>query len=103
MVREMIIPKHSYELALNIIGQYYKATRDIGLVIYHWTEPNIDSYPDADFSGMYVHGKATDPSCLKIRNVYAISISNLPVLWKSKLQNEIDILTMEADILANRS
>ena len=42
---------------------------------------NIDSYPDADFAGMYVHEKPDDPAIVKSRISYIIIFSYFPVLW----------------------
>ena len=65
-VRYIFCPKHYIEEALKQISRYLKLTRDRGLIL----NPNrelfkIDGYPDAYFSGMYVHEKPTDPACVK--------------------------------------
>ena len=54
--RYMFFPNHLHDEALKLIGQYLELTRDCGLIL----NPNrkffdIDSYSDADFSGMYGH------------------------------------------------
>ena len=68
-------------------------------MINTFSELKIDFYSDANFSGMYGHDNSTDPECVKSRKGYAITIANLPVLWKSKLKTETSFLTMEAEII----
>ena len=64
------------------------------------SELNVDSYPDADFAGLYGHKKSTDPSCAKSRTGFLINVANCPVFWMSKLQTETALSTMEAEIIA---
>ena len=52
--RYVFIPKRSHELPLNRVEPYLKQTKDFGLVL----NPNahvckLDTYPDANFFGMY--------------------------------------------------
>jgi hypothetical protein len=60
----------------------------------------IDAYPDADFAGMYGHEDHTDPACTKSRTGFIITFAECPVLWQSKLQTEMALSTMEAEIIA---
>ena len=106
--RYMFCPKQSHEKALKRIGRYLKATRERGLIL----NPNpvndgtggdalqIDSYPDADFAGLYGYEKTTDPASVKSRTGFIITVAESPVLWQSKLQTETDLSTMEAEIVA---
>ena len=98
--RYMFCPKKSHENALKRIGRYLKATRDQGLILNPSDKLSIDSYPDADFAGMYGHEEITDPSCVKSRTGFVINVANCPVLWISKLQQETALSTMEAEIIA---
>jgi len=98
--RYMFCPKHSHELALKRIGRYLKATRNHGLVLNPSKELKIDDYPDADFAGMYGYEVSSDPSCVKSRTGYTITVADFPVVWQSKLQTETATSTMEAEIIA---
>ena len=98
--RYMFCPRRSHELALKRIGRYLKATRDRGLVLNPSRELKIDCYPDTDFAGMYGHEDSSDPSCVKSRTGFVITVANCPVLWQSKLQTETALSTMEAEIIA---
>jgi len=99
----MFCPRRSHELALKRIGRYLKATRDRGLVLNPSKELKIDCYPDADFAGMYGHEDSSDPSCVKSRTGFVITVANCSVLWQSKLQTETalsTLSTMEAEVIA---
>lgn len=60
----------------------------------------IDCYPDADFAGLYGQEDSQDPHCARSRTGYVILAFGCPVLWKSKLQTEIALSTMEAEYVA---
>jgi hypothetical protein len=99
--RYMFCPKHFHELALKRIGRYLKQTSDRGMVMYPSPDIcKIDAYPDTDFAGMYGHEKPVDPSCVKSCTGFVITFTNVPILWKSQLQTETALLTMEAKIIA---
>ena len=99
--RYMFCPKHSHELALKRIGRYLKQTSDRGMVMNPSTDIcKIDAYPDADFAGMYGHEKPVDPSCVKSCTGFVITFADVPILWKSQLQMETALSTMEAEIIA---
>ena len=98
--RYMFNPRHSHEIALKRIGRYLKATRNKGLILDPCKELRIDSYPDADFAGLYGHEKSSDPVCAKSRTGFVINVANCPVLWASKLQTQTALSTMEAEINA---
>jgi hypothetical protein len=61
---------------------------------------HVDCYPDADFAGLYNHEDSQDPHCVRSRTGYVILVSGCPILWKSKLQTEIALSTMEAEYVS---
>ena len=95
----MFCPKHSHELALKRIGRYLKQTPDRGMVMNPSSDVcKIDAYPNADFAGMIGHEDYTDPVCAKSWTGFIITFADCPVFWQSKLQTEMALLTMEAEI-----
>ena len=98
VARFTFAPKRSHEVALKKIGRYLLATRDKGLILTPTKSLDVDAYPDADFAGLYGYEDNMDPTCVKSRTGFVISVANCPVLWKSKLQTEIATSTMEAEI-----
>jgi hypothetical protein len=59
-------------------------------------ELKID-YADADFVGLWNRDDVQDPHCVCSRTGYIINFADCPVLWKSGLQTEIALSTMEAE------
>ncbi len=99
--RYIFCPKQSHELSLKCIGRYLKQTLEHRMVINPSTDIcKIDSYPDADFAGMYRHKKPVDPSCVKGCTGFVITFTDVLILWKSQRQTEIALSTMEANIIA---
>ena len=93
--RYMFYPKHSHEEALNKIDRNLKMTRECGLILNTNREIfNIDSYPDADSSGVYGHDNPTDPVYVKSHTGCVMIFSYSPVLWQSKLHTETSLLTI---------
>ena len=93
-------PTARHEQALKRIGRYLKGTMSKGLIMTPLADFSIDCYPDADFAGLYGHEDAQDPHCARSRTGYVILVFGCPVLWKSKLQTEIALSTMEAEYVA---
>jgi hypothetical protein len=99
--RYIFCPKHSHELALKHIGRYIKQTLERRMIMNLSTDIyKIDAYPDADFAGMYEHKKPVDPSCVKSHTGFVITFAGFHILWKSQLQTEIALSTMEAKFIA---
>ena len=106
--RYMFCPRKRHEDALKRIGRYLKATCDRGLILDPRPAKDndgnnvlqIDSYPDADFAGMYVYDENTDPASVKSHTGFIVSVANCPVLWQSKLQVETSLSTMESEVIA---
>eukprot|EP00956_Cyclotella_meneghiniana_P000227 scaffold288_cov44-Cyclotella_meneghiniana.AAC.7 len=86
--------------ALKRIGCYLKGTKSRGLILNPSKHLHVDCYPDADFAGLYGHEDKQDPHCVRSRTGYVILLANCPILWKSKLQTEIALSTMEAEYVA---
>jgi hypothetical protein len=85
-------PTQRHEVALIRIGRYLKGTMNRGLIMTPSEEPKVDCYPD-----LYGHEDAQDPHCARSRTGYVILAFGCQVLWRSKLQTEIALSTMEAE------
>ena len=78
--RYTFIPKLSHKLALNILVNYLKQTKDQGSVL----NPNygvckVYAYPDDYFDGVYRHDNPTDTICVKIHTVFIITFVYCPI------------------------
>ena len=93
-------PKRSHEVALKRIGRYLKGTQDKGLILNPSDTYRVDCYPDADFAGLWGREHPQDPHCARSRTGYVITLADCPVLWRSSLQSEIAMSTMEAEYVA---
>ena len=93
-------PKRIHEVALKKIGRYLKGTADKGLIMDPSDDVAIDCYPDADFAGLWGYEDPQDPHCARSRTGYVILLAGCPVVWKSSLQTEIALSTMEAEYVA---
>ena len=98
--RYTFCPTRRHEQALIRIGRYLKGTMNRGMTMTPTAEPRVDCYPDADFAGLYGHEDSQDPHCARSRTGFVILAFGCPVLWKSKLQTEIALSTMEAEYVA---
>jgi hypothetical protein len=93
-------PTRKHELALICIRHYLKGTIDKGLILSTSDEACIDCFPDSDFAGLYGHEDSQDPHGALSRTSFVILAFGCPVLWKSRLQTEIALSTMEAEYVA---
>ena len=55
---------------------------------------------DADFAGLWTFEEDQDPVCVKSRTGYVLMLGGCPLIFKSKLQTEIALSTLEAEYIA---
>jgi hypothetical protein len=93
-------PTLNHEIAVKRIARYLKQTRDRGMIISPKPNLTLDLYVDADFAGLWNILDTDDPSTVRSRTGYVITLGSVPVIWKSKLQTEIALSTCEAEYIA---
>jgi hypothetical protein len=93
-------PGRLHEIAVRHIVRYLKGTRDKGYILRPTETPSIDCYADADFTGSWTVDNLDNPTSVKSRTGYLITFAGCPILWTSKLQNEIALSTTEAEYIA---
>jgi len=88
--RFMSEPRDSHAAqAIKQIVRYVLATSDKGLILQP-ENISIECYADADFSGNWEPETAMiDPSTARSRSAFTITFAGCPLVWTSKLQNEI--------------
>ncbi|KAL7483809.1 hypothetical protein ACHAW6_009450 [Cyclotella cf. meneghiniana] len=59
-----------------------------------------DAYPDTDFTGLYGHADIINLECVKSPAGFLLMVLDCPMMWVSKLQIEMALSTMEAEIIA---
>ena len=92
--------KRSHKKAMKRIVQYLQGTKMKGLVIKPTQKLMMDLYADADFAGLWNAKDSNDPICTKSRTGVLVTIGNVPLLWKSKLQTKTALSTMENEYIA---
>ena len=73
---------------------------DQGMLLSPTNLACINCYPDANFVGRYGHEDSQDPDCARSCTGFVILVFGWPVFWKSNLQTEIALSTMEAKYVA---
>ena len=93
-------PKQSHATAVKRIIRYLIGTKDKGLILSPSQTLEVDCYVDADFAGLWSVEDPNDSICVKSRSGHLIMFMGCPLLWKSKLQTQIALSTMEAEYIA---
>ena len=93
-------PTQLHGEALKRIGRYLSGTVERGLILQPSQDLNLHCYVDADFAGLWSSENADDPTCVRSRTGFIITIGKSPITWSSKLQTEIALSTMEAEYIA---
>ena len=92
-------PKDSHAKAVKRILHYLNGTKDQGIILHPSKQFSIDSFIDANFAGQWNAEDPHDPHCVQSRTGYSyiLMVGNCPIHWKSKLQMETAVSTMEAE------
>ncbi|KAL7474705.1 hypothetical protein ACHAW6_000664 [Cyclotella cf. meneghiniana] len=92
-------PSKGHVAALKCIGCYLKGTQGKCLIMSPSSHLHVAYFRDGDFADLYHHEDSQDHHCVHSCTGYVILVAVCPVLWKSKLQTEIALSTMEAEML----
>ena len=94
--------KRSHELALIRIGCYLKGTANRGLRLkpLDTRKFELDVYVDSDFMGLYGKEKRENPDNVKSRAGHVMLLNGCPIIWSSKLMQQIALSTMMAEYYA---
>jgi hypothetical protein len=93
-------PKKSHATAVKTIVRYLYHMKDTGTIVTPTGTLELDCYVDADFGGLYRREPDDNPSSVKSRTGYIITLGNCPLTWKSQLQTEICLSTLESEYVA---
>ena len=73
---------------------------DQGLVLKPTPDKiDIDAYVDTDFAGMALKEDRNDPVSVKSRTGFVLNVANCPVVWRSKLQQQIATSSTHAEYI----
>jgi hypothetical protein len=91
-------PKKCHGDAVIHLAKYLKGTRAKGIIINPDYSMSFKVYADADFAGnWHAETAALDASTAKSRGGYAVTLHGCPIIWHSKLINQICLSTTEAE------
>jgi hypothetical protein len=93
-------PKQSHATAIKTLVRYLKGTRHLGTVIKPTGSLSLDLFVDADFAGLHRREPDELPTSVRSRTGFIILLSGCPLVWKSQLQTEISLSTLEAEYSA---
>ena len=93
-------PRKSHASAVKMIVRYLAGTVDQGIIVPPVKSLKLRCYVDADFAGLYKQDPSTDSSSAKSRSGFIIFLGSCPLIWKSYLQSEISLSTLEAEYAA---
>ena len=99
--RYSIDPREPHGTAVKRLVKYVKGTCEEGLII----KPNLDNlsidcHVDADFAGNWDKSDPEDPHSVKSRTGFLVTFADVPLVWKSKVQDHIALSTMESEYIA---
>ena len=91
--------RRSHDKAIKIICRYLQQTKNKILTFNSDTEMKLDGYVDADFDGLYHVEDHQEPTCVKSRTGYVILLDGCTIIWTSKFQTEIYLITLDAEYI----
>jgi hypothetical protein len=90
-------PKQSHARAVKMIVRYLRGTKDKGMIIKPDGTLSLADWVDADFCGLFKRDPDESPSSVKSRGAFLITLSDVPLIWKTQLHSEITLSTTEAE------
>jgi Reverse transcriptase (RNA-dependent DNA polymerase)/Zinc knuckle len=93
-------PKQSHAIAVKTIVRYLVGTKDKGTIVTPTGKLDIKLYVDADFAGLFKKTPDSDRNSARSRTGYILILGGFPLIWKSHLQTEISLSTLEAEYSA---
>jgi hypothetical protein len=90
-------PKQSHaKKALKTIVWYLSTTKQFGMIIKPTSELTLDLYVNADFAGLHRREPDHLPDAVQSHSEYILMLAGCQVVWKSQLQTELSMSTLEA-------
>ena len=83
-------------MAVKRICRYLQGITDNVLVFNPHKKLVVGCYADEYFTGLWGHENSRETICARSIPGYVATYANLPLLWLSKLQTEIDLSTLHS-------
>jgi hypothetical protein len=88
--------RNSHALSVKTILIYLKGKKDKGIIFKPNKSNKIDCHVDSYFAVLFAAEDGRKPICANSRSGYVIKYCDVPILWVSKVQNQIELSTMES-------
>lgn len=93
--------RQGHSTGVKQIVRYLAGTKDKGLIMRTTNKAEVECYVDADFAGGFQKdGDVQDPSTARSRTGFVIFVLGVPVVFVSRLQNEVALSTMESEYVS---
>jgi len=93
-------PRKSHAQAVKRIIRYLLDTKDKGIIFEPKPDQGLDCWVDADFAGLYGYEDEQDPTSVKSRTGFCLTLFGCPVIWSSKMQTDITLSSTAAEYVA---
>jgi hypothetical protein len=93
-------PKKSHATAVKMIVRYLSCSYDKGTIVTPTGTLDMDTYCNANVAGLYHPDPDLKPTSVKSRTGFIVVLAGCPLVWKSKLQTEISLSTLESEYSA---
>ena len=93
-------PKFSHERAINRIVKYLIGSSSKGIIYKIDKEKGVECFVGADLAGAWDSSDPSNPENIILRSGYTIMYAGCPVLWVSRIQTKIALITIEVDCIA---
>ena len=93
-------PMRSHERAIIRIARYLRSKKERGVIFQTHPKIGLECFVNADFAGCWSQADADDPDNVMSCTGYIIRYAGCTIVWCSKLQTEISLITAEAEYIA---
>ena len=93
-------PKHTHGQAVKRIVRYLLDTSERGLEFVPKPDEGLNCWVDADFCGLHGYEDEQDPTSVKSRTGFVLTLCGCPILWSCKLQDQICLSSTAAEYVA---
>jgi hypothetical protein len=90
-------PKKSHAAGVKMIVRCLARTFDKGAIVTPTGTLEMDTHCDADFAGLYRRDPDNEPTSVKSRSGCIIALGGFPLVWKSRLQTDVSLSTLESE------
>jgi histone deacetylase 1/2 len=90
-------PKQSHARAVKMIVRYLHGTSEMGMIVKPTGTLELVDWSDSDYCGLHRRDPDESPSSVKSRGGYMLTLSEVPLVWQSKLHSSITLSTLEAE------